>query len=246
MDFLHHLLFGVYPYVGLAVFFLGSWIRYDREQYTWRSYSSQMVQPRWLLWGSNLFHIGILFLFFGHFLGLLIPPAVYHAIGLSTPGKQVLAMITGGIAGVTCLIGLSMLLYRRWSEPRVLANTGPMDKGILILLASILVLGLLGIVASLQHLEGEVMVRWAEWARGIWTVRPDAAALIHDTPWIYKLHVLAGMTLFLLFPFSRLVHVWSGFAVVSYFMRSYQMVRRRGNVARAPGATEADRGRQRS
>ncbi len=228
MDYLNNLLFSIYPYIGLAIFFLGSLIRYDREQYTWRSYSSQVLQRRELMWGSNLFHIGILFLFFGHLFGLLTPHGIYTSLGLSVPAKQMLAIVSGGIAGLICLVGLVLLIHRRLMEPKIDANTTPMDLIILFLILFILLLGLSGLFVSLQHPEGGIMLQWADWAQHIWTLRPGAAGLVENVPAIYKIHVVAGMTLFLLLPFGRLVHVWSGFGSLAYLWRNYQVVRRRG------------------
>ena len=132
MDYLNYLLFGIYPYVALAIFFLGSLIRFDREQYSWKSDSSQMLRSKQLRWGSILFHVGILFLFFGHAAGLLTPHWLYEGLGLSTPNKQMLAIISGGIAGLICLVGIAMLLHRRLSDPRILATSKPMDIIILL------------------------------------------------------------------------------------------------------------------
>ncbi len=228
MSGFHQFLFGIYPYIALAIFLLGSLVRFDREQYTWKSDSSEMLRRGQLRWGSNLFHLGILMLFGGHFVGLLTPKEVYHAIGLSTQGKQIIAMAAGGFAGTLCLIGIALLLHRRHSEPRVRANSRTMDFVILYWILITLLLGLVSIVASLSHLDGSVMVALSHWAQHLLTFRGDAAGFIVNVPLIYKIHLFFGMTLFILFPFSRLVHVWSGFASVAYVIRPYQIVRRRG------------------
>ena len=228
MDYLNNLLFGIYPYVALAIFFLGSLIRFDREQYTWKSDSSQLLKRSQLRWGSNLFHIGILFLFFGHAVGLLTPHWLYESMGLTTEAKQLLAMISGGAAGLTCLAGITLLLHRRLAEPRIRATSKPMDIIILLWVFVTLLLGLISILFSAQHMDGSVMLLLANWAQHIVTFRSGAAAFLLAVPLIYKIHLFFGMTLFLLFPFSRLVHVWSGFAAVAYLTRSYQVVRQRG------------------
>jgi nitrate reductase gamma subunit len=228
MDYLNNLLFGIYPYVALAIFFLGSLIRFDREQYTWKSDSSQLLKRSQLRWGSNLFHIGILFLFFGHAAGLLTPHWLYESMGLTTEAKQLLAMISGGAAGLTCLAGITLLLHRRLAEPRIRATSKPMDIIILLWVFVTLLLGLISILFSAQHMDGSVMLLLANWAQHIVTFRSGAAAFLLAVPLIYKIHLFFGMTLFLLFPFSRLVHVWSGFAAVAYLTRSYQVVRQRG------------------
>lgn len=97
------LLFGVYPYIAIAVCFIGSWIRFDREQYTWKTGSSQMLSNTNMRVASNLFHVGVLFILMGHFVGLLTPQEIYHHF-ISTQAKQILAMLSGGFFGVLCLV----------------------------------------------------------------------------------------------------------------------------------------------
>ena len=228
MDYANHLLFGIYPYAALGIFLLGSLIRFDREQYTWKSDSSQLLRRAQLRWGSNLFHIGILFLFFGHAAGLLTPHWLYESLGLTAEAKQLLAMISGGIAGLVCLAGITLLLHRRLAEPRIRATSKPMDILILFWVFVTLLLGLTSILFSARHLNGSDMLLLANWAQHIVTFRSGAAEFLLAVPLIFKIHLFFGMTLFLLFPFSRLVHVWSGFAAVTYLGRSYQVVRQRG------------------
>ncbi len=218
-------LFGYYPYIVMAVFLLGSWLRFDRDQFTWRAGSSQLLRKRLLRWGSNLFHIGILLLFFGHVFGLLTPPEVYHALGLSTPAKQLLAVVAGGIFGGLCLAGLVLLLYRRLGDPRIRATGSRMDLFVLLLIMAQLALGLFSLPISLRHPDGGNMLLLAEWAQRIVTFRSNAAELVADVHWVFKLHLFLGMTLFLIFPFSRLVHIWS--VPIWYLGRPYQIVRRR-------------------
>lgn len=224
-DYVNEILFGYYPYLALTVFLVGSVLRFDAAQYTWRSGSSQLLRRRMLRVGSNCFHVGILLLFAGHFVGLLTPPAVYHALGLSTAAKQVLAMVAGGIFGVLCFVGLTLLLYRRLSDARIRATSSAMDVAILLLIYAQLVLGLVTIYYSAQHSDGETMAVLADWAQRIVTFRAGAAAEVAGAELVYKLHIVLGLTIFLVFPFSRLVHIWS--APVWYVGRRYQVVRRR-------------------
>lgn len=226
MDYLHAFLFGIYPYIALAVFFLGSLVRFDRDQYTWKSDSSQLLRAGQLRWGSNLFHIGVLFLFFGHFVGMLTPHFVYEPF-IGAGAKQVLAMVSGGIAGVLGLAGLTLLLYRRMSDPRIRAISKPSDLMLLWLFWVQFALGLATIPLSGQHLDGSVMLVLAEWAQRIVTFRSGTAELMADMSVVFKLHMVLGMTVFLVFPFTRLVHVWSGFASLAYLFRPYQLVRAR-------------------
>lgn len=216
--------FQVYPYIALAVFFIGSWARYDRAMYTWRTGSSQLLSGRGMRFGSNLFHVGILVVLGGHLVGLLTPHPLYEHV-ISAPQKQVLAMAVGGVFGVVCLAGLLVLLTRRLGNRRVRATGTAGDTAILVLLLAQLLLGLSTIVVSSRHMDGGVMMQLAEWAQRIVTFRSGAADAIAGVHWIYKAHLLLGTTLFLVAPFSRLVHVWS--IPVSYLWRPYQVVRRR-------------------
>ena len=227
MSSLHTLAFGIYPYVCLAVFLVGSLIRFDREQYTWKSDSSQMLRTGQLRAGSNLFHIGFLGIFFGHLFGMLTPIPVFHALGIEAPAKQMLAIVAGGAAGAVMLVGLIILMHRRFTEPRIRVTTTTMDWVVLWLLLAQLSLGLVSLYFSWQHRDGAEMIKLMTWAQHIVTLRTDAAAYIADVAPIFKLHLVLGMTIFLVFPFSRLVHIWSGFAAVTYLGRAYQVVRAR-------------------
>ncbi len=158
---------------------------------------------------------------------MLTPHFLYEPV-LSSGDKQILAMVTGGIAGVLAFIGLSLLLHRRLTEPRIRATSKPSDILILLLLWLQLLLGLATIPLSAQHLDGSMMIRLAEWAQHIVTFRGGAVELLAGAGWIFKTHLFLGMTIFLVFPFTRLVHVWSGFAAVTYAARAWQLVRPRG------------------
>ena len=227
MNYLHQFVFGIYPYVALAIFLLGSLVRFDREQYTWKSESSQVLNTGMLRLGSPLFHVGILGLFFGHAAGLLTPVWVWDALGVTHGVKQTVAMVAGGVMGLLCLVGLLMLLARRFGNDRVAARTTFKDKLVLLWILLTLLLGLSSIFVSASHMDGHMMVLLMTWAQHVVTFRGDAAGFIADAPWIFKLHLFMGMSLFVIFPFTRLVHVWSGFGAVGYLGRTWQLVRRR-------------------
>jgi nitrate reductase gamma subunit len=227
-SYFNQFLFGYYPYLCLIVFFLGSVIRFDREQYSWKSDSSQFLRHGQLRWGSNLFHIGILGIFFGHLGGLLTPLAVWHVLGVSASEKQMTAMVAGGIFGVLLVLGLVLLLLRRLGDPRIRATSKRTDVLVLALFLVQVLIGLATIPISAQHLDGGEMLKLMEWAQRIWTFRAGAADLVADASIVFKLHLAIGLTIFLLFPFTRLVHIWSGFASVFYLFRPYQLVRSRG------------------
>ncbi len=227
MSYLHQFTFGIYPYLAMVIFLLGSLIRFEREQYSWKSESSQVLHAGVLRLGSILFHLGILGLFFGHLVGLLTPIAVWDALGISHTVKQVFAMTAGGIMGAMCLVGLLLLMYRRFSSERLAKNTTWRDKVVLLWLLATVCAGLSTIFVSAQHLDGEEMIALMTWAQHIVTFRGDAASYIVHASWLFKLHLFLGMSVFVVFPFSRLVHVWSGFGTVGYLGRSWQLVRSR-------------------
>jgi len=226
MQLLNQILFGIYPYIALSVLALGSVLRFDREQYTWRSGSSQLLRRKQLVMGSVLFHVGVLTIFAGHFVGLLTPIWVFDALGVPHGAKQILAMAAGGVAGVLCLVGGLMLLHRRLFDPRIRATSSFGDTAILVLLMLQLVLGLATIPVSAGHLDGHEMLKFMNWAQGVFTFRPGVADFVADVHPIFKAHLVVGMTILLVFPFTRLVHMLS--APVWYLnRRGWQLVRTR-------------------
>lgn len=224
MDWVNQALFGFYPYLALAVLVIGSVLRFDREQYTWRTGSSQLLRRKQLVLGSVLFHLGILAIFAGHFVGLLTPIVVWDTLGVSHGAKQMLAIVAGGVAGVMCLAGGLLLLHRRLFDARIRNTSSFGDTAILALLLIQLCLGLATIPLSLGHRDGEEMVKFMNWAQSIFTFRAGAAAHVADVHWIFKAHLTLGLTILLVFPFTRLVHVLS--APIWYLnRRGWQIVR---------------------
>lgn len=228
-DYIHKFLFGYYPYICMVVFLIGSVLRYDRDQYSWKADSSQLLRKKGMRLGNNLFHIGIILLFFGHLVGLLTPHEIYHHF-ISSANKQNMAMIAGGIFGTICFIGMTMLIVRRLFDERVRATSKPSDIAILLILYVQLIIGLFTIPFSAQHPDGSSMIALSNWAQHIMTFRSGASDFIIDEPLIFKIHLVLGATIFLLFPFTRLVHIFSGIsAPIKYISRSgYQIVRKRG------------------
>lgn len=229
---LHLFLFGIYPYLCLAVLLLGSLVRFDREPYTWKSDSSQMLRAGQLRLGSNLFHYGILVVVIGHFLGFLAPHwAVDWA--LSPAQHQLLAMVGGGIAGLVAIIGLSILIHRRLGDPRIRRNSRKWDISIVLMLWLQLLLGLITVPLSAQHMDGAMFELLTDYVKGIATFKSGVAALLVNVPWVYRLHILLGFTIFLVSPFTRMVHIWSGTGALAYLFRPYQLVRTRKRAVRA-------------
>lgn len=222
-----YFLFQIFPYIAIIVFLLGSILRFDRDPYSWRSKSSQLLRRKQLIIGSILFHLGILVILAGHAVGLLTPIAVFDALGISHGAKQILAITAGGIAGVFCFIGLLMLLHRRLFDPRIRINSSFADIMVLVLLLAQLTLGMLTIPASMHHLDGHEMVKFMEWAQHIVTFRGGAYEYIADVALVFKAHITLGLFLLVIFPFTRLVHALS--APVGYVFRPYQIVRKRAS-----------------
>jgi nitrate reductase gamma subunit len=233
---LNFIVFGVYPYIAMAVLVIGSVLRFDREQYTWRTGSSQLLRRKQFMLGSVLFHLGILAIFAGHFVGLLTPIAVWDFLGVSHGFKQMLAIVAGGVAGAACLVGGCLLLHRRVFDPRIRQTSSFGDTAILAILLAQLCLGLATIPLSLGHLDGHEMIKFMTWAQGIFTLNPASAGFVADVHWIFKAHLTLGLTIMLIFPFTRLVHMLS--APVWYLnRRGWQLVRskRQMPVARRAG-----------
>ncbi|MCP5037637.1 MAG: respiratory nitrate reductase subunit gamma [Rhodobacteraceae bacterium] len=223
---MHQFLYGTLPYIALTVLLLGSIARFERDPYTWKSSSSQLLRRKQLVWGSILFHVGVLVIFAGHLFGLLLPVEFYDALGVPHSWKQGLAAIGGGVAGVMALIGGLMLATRRLMDPRVAATSSFADTMIILILIVQLCLGLATVPLSLAHMDGHAMVNLMNWANGIFTFDGAAASYIAETNIIFKLHILLGLFIFILFPFTRLVHMLS--APVRYLWRpGYQIVRSR-------------------
>lgn len=225
-EFINQFLFGIYPYIAITIMVVGSVFRYDRDQYTWKADSSQLLRAKGMRVGSNLFHVGIILLFFGHLVGLLMPESVYHLV-MSAQTKQLMAMVAGGIFGSICFVGLTILIRRRLFDPRIRATSKPTDIAVLLILYVQLILGLITIPYSAQHLDGSSMVALGNWAQHIVTFRSGAADFVLAEAWVFKVHLFLGLTIFLLFPFTRLVHMLS--APLKYLTRKgYQVVRKRG------------------
>ena len=224
-DFLNFFLFQIFPYIAIASFLLGCLLRFDRDPYSWRTKSSQLLRRKQLIMGSVCFDLGILTILLGHAGGLLTPIFIWDALGVSHGAKQILAMVAGGVAGIFCLIGLCLLLHRRLFDPRIRKNSSFADIAVLVLLLTQLLLGLMTIPVSMQHLDGHEMVKFMNWAQYIVTFRGGAHEFVTDVALVFKLHITLGLTLLLVFPFTRLVHALS--APVGYVMRPYQIVRKR-------------------
>lgn len=224
--YVNEFLFGIYPYLALAVLLLGCLIRFDREPYTWKSDSSQILRKQQLRLGSNLFHYGVLVVVGGHFVGFLTPDwAIRWA--LDPAQHQLVAMVAGGLAGAVAIIGLSILLHRRLADPRIRRNSRKWDIAVIVMLWLQLALGLWTVLLSAEHMDGAMFEVMTSYVKGIVTFQGGVADLLVGTPIVYRLHILLGFTIFLVSPFTRMVHIWSGVGTLAYLVRPYQIVRTR-------------------
>lgn len=227
---LNFILFGIMPYVALTVLIVGSIARYERDPFTWKSSSSQLLRRKQLIWGSILFHVGILTVFFGHLVGLFTPVWVLDMLGIPYGLKQWMAVLIGGPAGIAALIGSTMLLHRRLADPRIRVTSTMPDIVIMVLIWLQLAIGLLTITQTLQHMDGTEMVRFMNWSQSVVSWNINAWVTVVDVHWLYKLHIFLGLIITMLFPFTRLVHIWSGFAAPFRYLLArpgYQIVRSR-------------------
>mgnify|MGYP003112048231 CR=1 FL=1 len=227
-------IFGIMPYIALTVLIVGSIARYERDPFTWKSSSSQLLRRKQLILGSVLFHVGIITVFFGHLLGLFTPVWVLDALSIPYAVKQWMAVLIGGIAGAVALVGATILLHRRLTDSRIRMNSSFSDIGIMVLIWLQLLIGLGTITLTLRHMDGVEMVTFMNWSQSVILLNINAWLDVANVHWLYKVHIFLGLLITILFPFTRLVHMVSGFAApFRYLYRSgYQIVRTR----RAPAA----------
>ncbi|MBA2559659.1 MAG: respiratory nitrate reductase subunit gamma [Propionibacteriales bacterium] len=224
---MNEFLWVVLPYVCLTTFVVGHVWRYRYDQFGWTTRSSQLYENRLLRIGSPLFHFGILAVFFGHVMGLGVPKSWTEAVGVSEGLYHFMAVSVGAFAGFATVVGMAILIYRRRTTGPVFSATTRMDKAMYLALATVIVLGLANTVVT--NIVGEYDYREgvSVWFRGIFffDLQPD---LMAEAPLSFQLHGLAAMFLFALWPFTRLVHVFS--APLGYLTRPYIVYRSREDV----------------
>ena len=223
-EWVHRFLFQIYPYIAITVLLVGSWLRFDRDQFSWRSGSSEMMRKRQLVIGSNIFHLAALPLIAGHVGGLLTPVSWMTAVGITVQQHAMAELIMGSITGIACFVGALILLHRRTFDRRILRTSSWSDLFILIVIVVILGAGIATLPYSWEdQAAGITLLHASEWAQRLVTFRPDAWQLMETIPFVYKAHVVLGLTLVLIAPFTRLVHIWS--VPIWYLGRAYQVVR---------------------
>jgi nitrate reductase gamma subunit len=227
---LSFLLWLVLPYLSIATFAVGHAWRYRYDKFGWTTRSSQLLEDRWLAWGSNLFHWGALAAIGGHVLGILIPASWTAAVGVSEEQYHLVSAGAGTVAGLVCGAGLAILVWRRLAFPRIRARTSVVDQAVYTLLLVIIALGLVDTIwFNTLHGGYDYRATVAVWFRGIFLLDPHPE-LMNGAPLIYQLHAITAWLLFALWPFSRLVHAWS--LPFQYLGRPYILYRSRYSVAR--------------
>ncbi len=230
----------IFPYICLTIFVLGHIGRYRYDKFGWTSRSSQMYESRILRWANPMFHFGILAVFLGHVMGLGIPQSWTDAVGISETAYHIMAVSVGAIAGFCTIAGLIGLLYRRRFTKAVLGATTKMDKVMYAMLGLVVVLGLIntvsGVATTYNYREGVSV-----WFRSIFYFNPQPELMV-AAPLSFQLHGIFAILLFALWPFTRLVHVFT--APVGYIFRPYVLYRSRddheGSRARRRGWDKVD------
>jgi nitrate reductase gamma subunit len=225
---LDFLLWVVVPYLCLTTFVVGHVWRYRRDQYGWTARSTQLLERRLLYVGSNLFHFGILAAIGGHVLGILVPRSWTDAVGIGDTLYHWLAVLAGTLSGVAIVAGFAILLYRRFRIPRVRATTTRSDRVLYPLLVVVILFGMLATVWGTAIDRYAYRETVSPWFRGIFTLQPQEA-LMANASFVFQAHALTAWLLFAVWPFTRLVHVWS--VPLSYFGRSPILYRSRKSVA---------------
>lgn len=215
----------VLPYIVLTIFIGGHIYRYQHDQFGWTSKSSELLEKKLLRLGSNLFHWGIIFVFGGHVMGVLIPIEVYEAMGVNEHQYHMIALIGGIPAGIAATIGILILYYRRMTVRRLIATSTKGDWATLFFLTIVLLSGMSATFLNIDSNGFDYRTTIGPWLRGILSFRADAS-LLADVPVWFKIHILAALGIFAAWPFTRLVHVFS--MPIRYITRSYVIYRKRG------------------
>ena len=218
----------IFPYVCLTVFVVGHYWRYRYDKFGWTTRSSQLYENRLLRLGSPLFHFGMLGVVVGHLVGLAVPESWTNGVGIGNHLYHWAALVGGIVAGLATVVGLAILIYRRRTVGPVFSATTRMDKTMYVFLAGVIVLGIWNTLSGAAFLFGGHEYDYREgvsvWFRQFWSFHPDPD-LMHAAPLSFQSHLLVACVLFALWPFTRLVHVFS--APVGYVTRPYIVYRSR-------------------
>lgn len=224
MNMFDQFLWVIFPYACMMIFVVGHIFRYRHDQFNWTAKSSEFIEKKQLMFGSLLFHLGVIPVFFGHVSGLLIPKGWLHAMGVSDHIYHIGAVYIGGIFGAMTLIGMLLLTARRFTIRNVRRLSSASDLIVNVLLLFIVFMGMYAtLFTNAVQPEFDYRETISVWFRGLFMFSPDAS-LMHNVPASFKIHALTGFAIFAFWPFTRLVHVWS--VPLNYIGRSYILYRR--------------------
>lgn len=230
IHFFYFVVYQVFPYVVITIWLVGSFVRFLTHPYTVKSQSSEFLgAKKEINWGARFFHVGVIGLLFGHLLGLFVPKQLLLDFGITVQMTQMLEIILGGICAVLCLVGITLMIHRRITKPRIRKTSRPSDWLVLVLIAAVLIMGATSIVNSaLYDHSGEGLLDFVSWATALVTLQPDAYTYLIDAATPQKIHIFIGLCIFLIVPFTRLIHIWSGYASPIYLLRNMQKMRMNG------------------
>jgi nitrate reductase gamma subunit len=225
MTFLDQFLWVIYPYIVIVVFILGLILRYNTDQKGWTAKSSQLLEKRLLKWGSLLFHVGIIFVFFGHVGGIIVPLSFYEFFGVPDAQYRLMASVMGGLSGIAATVGLLILLYRRFLIKRIWLTTSSSDAISILLLVIVVINGMIVTGSHTLDTTGfDYRANLAPWFRSLFIFAPNPL-LMSRVPMIFKFHVFSAFAFFALMPFTRMVHILS--LPITFLGRSYIVYRKR-------------------
>ena len=223
-NYINNLLFTYFPHIALAIFFFGLVTRLILINRTVQAESTQFLADKKVKLGSNLFHVGIIFVFFGH-LTLFIPEWLYHMV-MTTETKRIIALSMGSFFGLMAVVGMTILIFRRSTDPRIKENSSFQDYFIIILLLVEAIVGLTA-VAETATAPIEKYAALSHWAQAVITFQPDAGVILANHPIQFKIHIVTGLFIFMIFPYTKLMHMLV-YPFVYIFRSGYQLVRKRG------------------
>ncbi|MSO00888.1 respiratory nitrate reductase subunit gamma [Bacillus paralicheniformis] len=221
---IEQILWVILPYIVITIFIGGHIYRYQHDQFGWTAKSSEMLEKKKLALGSSLFHWGIFFVIGGHVMGILIPESLYQALGVSEHMYHKIAIGFGLPAGIAALSGLIILTYRRFTDKRIRKTSSAGDFITLIALLFVMTTGLAATFLNIDSKGFDYRTTISPWFRNIFLFKPDAG-LMASVPLWFKLHIIMGYGIFIVWPFTRLVHVFS--MPLKYLTRSYVVYRKR-------------------
>ena len=229
MNWLSIAVFGVWPYIALTMFVVGNIWRWRTDQFGWTTRTSELSEKKLLLWASPIFHFGMLLVLVGHLAGLVIPESFMTSIGISEHAYHVFAVTAGTCAGLVFALGVVLLVLRRFIlKTRLRLVTRPGDIVMYILLVLIIIIGLSATLGYNVFGSGyDYRATIGVWLRSLFIAKP-AIDVMAAAPWIYQLHAGLALGLFAVWPFSRLVHMWS--VPIGYVTRPLIVYRQAGRA----------------